>query len=223
MKFMRNSTEKPKPAPAPRGRPRSFDEAEVLERVRAVFLEKGFSGASLDELAAAAKLNRPSLYAAFGDKEGLYLHALKHYGAQSVAAMEEILARKLPIAQRLGQIYKAAVAFYTATPRAPGCMIVNTAAVEAPTHPRIGAAAAELIAELEAALERAFARAVAEGELAPVPSPAGRARLAAAMFDTLAVRARLGESAANLKAFGLSMVPGICAGLSENGVEPPRG
>jgi AcrR family transcriptional regulator len=209
--FMRNGTKTQKPAKAPRGRPRSFDVAEVLERVRVVFLEKGFSGASLDDLAAAAKLNRPSLYAAFGDKEGLYLHALERYGEQSVAVMESIFARELPIAQRLGQVYKAAVALYTTTPNAPGCMIVNTAAVEAPTHPKIGAAAAKLIAELEAVLERAFARAVSEGELTPLPSPATRARLAAAMFDTLAVRARLGESADDLREFALSMVPSICA------------
>jgi AcrR family transcriptional regulator len=209
---MRNSTKTPKTDKAPRGRPRSFDEAEVLERVRAVFLEKGFSGASLDDLAAAAKLNRPSLYAAFGDKEGLYLHALKHYGEQSGAAMESIFARKLPIEQRLAQVYKAAVELYTRLPNAPGCMIVNTAAVEAPTHPRIGAAAAKLIAEFEAVLEHTFARAVAEGELTPLPSPTTRARLAAAIFDTLAVRARLGESAAGLRAFALLMVPGICAG-----------
>jgi hypothetical protein len=43
------------------------------------------------------------------------------------------------------------------------------------------------------------------------------------MLDTLAVRARLGESAADLKAFALSMVPGICAELSEDGLRRPRG
>ena len=89
IKFMRNGTKKEK---APRGRPRSFVADEVLERVRAVFMEKGFSAASLDDLAAAAGLNRPSLYAAFGDKEQLYLHTLNRYGAQSVAGMEAIFA-----------------------------------------------------------------------------------------------------------------------------------
>ncbi|MFX9646043.1 TetR/AcrR family transcriptional regulator, partial [Acinetobacter baumannii] len=65
-----------------RGRPREFDPDEVLDKVRAVFEEKGFAGASLDDLAAAAGLNRPSLYAAFGDKEQLYIHALRRYGAR---------------------------------------------------------------------------------------------------------------------------------------------
>ena len=127
--FMRNGTKKEK---APRGRPRSFDEGVVLDRVRTVFLEKGFSGASLDDLAAAAGLNRPSLYAAFGDKEQLYLHALNRYGQLSVAGMEAILTKKGPLERRLGQLYRSAVSLYTGPSKAPGCMIVNTAAVEAP-------------------------------------------------------------------------------------------
>ncbi|WP_204351929.1 helix-turn-helix domain-containing protein, partial [Klebsiella pneumoniae] len=66
---MQDGTKQMKRAP---GRPRSFTEAEGLARVRAVFLEKGFSAASVDYLAKAAGLNRPSLYAAFGNKEQLY-------------------------------------------------------------------------------------------------------------------------------------------------------
>lgn len=209
---MRNSTKINSAPKARRGRPRSFDEAEVLDRVRAVFLEKGFSGASLDNLAAAAKLNRPSLFAAFGNKEGLYLHTLNRYGEESIAGMEAILARERPIEERLADAFQAAVALYTRLPDAPGCMIVNIAAVEAPTHPKIRAAAAKLVADFEAVFERAFARAVADGELTPRPSPATRARLANAMFDTLAVRARLGANADELEAFALSMIPGICAG-----------
>jgi AcrR family transcriptional regulator len=204
---MRNGTKKEK---APRGRPRTFQEDEVLDRVRGVFMAKGFSGASLDDLAAAARLNRPSLYAAFGDKEQLYLRALQRYGEVSIAVMEAILGRKLPIAQRLGQLYKAAITLYTVPPH--GCLIVNTAAVEAPTHPNIGAAAAKLLARFEDVFERAFARAVIEKELPPQPPPATRARLAGGVFDTLAVRARLGTSAGELRAVAQSLIPGICAG-----------
>ena len=205
--FMRTGTKKEK---APRGRPRSYEADEVLERVRAVFMAKGFSAASLDDLAAAAKLNRPSLYAAFGDKEQLYLHTLNRYGMQSVAAMETIFARKVPLEQRLGQVYRAAIGLYTAPPTSPGCMIVNTAAVEAPTHPKIAAAARKLLAEIEAAFERAFECAVAEKEIAAAPTPATRARLAGGIFDTLAVRARLGANAGELKSFALSMIPALC-------------
>jgi AcrR family transcriptional regulator len=55
-------------------------------------MAKGFAAASLDELAAASGLNRPSLYAAFGDKEQLYIATLRFYGARNVEGLEAILA-----------------------------------------------------------------------------------------------------------------------------------
>ena len=155
----------------PRGRPRGFAPEEVLQRVRDVFIEKGFAGASLDELSEAAGLNRPSLYAAFGDKEQLYIHTLRHYGQHGVAGIDAIFGGKGPIDKRLGQIFKGAIDIYTAPPYPRGCMIVGTAAVEAPTRPKIAAAASELLQATEDAFERAFARAVAEGELAASRRP----------------------------------------------------
>ena len=124
---MRTSTELTKRS---RGRPRAFIPSEVLDRVRTVFMEKGFAAASLDELAAASGLNRPSLYAAFGDKEQLYIATLRFYGTRSVEGLEAILGGPGTIEQRLGKVYKAAIDLYTAPPHRPGCMIVGTAAVE---------------------------------------------------------------------------------------------
>jgi TetR/AcrR family transcriptional regulator, copper-responsive repressor len=201
---MRTGTEIAK---RPRGRPRAFITDEVLDRVRTVFMEKGFAAASLDELAAASGLNRPSLYAAFGDKEQLYIAALRFYGARSVEGLEAILDGPGTIEQRLGKVYKAAIDLYTAPPHRPGCMIVGTAAVESPSHPKIAAVANELLATIEKSLERAFA---ASG-LARKPSPAARAHMAGAILYAIAIRARLGAKAADLKAFAASMVPAICA------------
>jgi len=189
-----------------RGRPRGFITEEVLERVRGVFLAKGFTGASLDELSAAAGLNRPSLYAAFGDKEQLYIATLRFYGTRSIAGLDAILDGKGTIQQRLAKVYSAAIDLYTAPPHRPGCMIVGTAAVESPTYPKIAAAAAELLAGIEKSLERGFAA----SDLAATPSPAARARMAGAIMYAIAIRARLGAKASDLKAFANSMVPTIC-------------
>ena len=179
--FMRNSTKTTEAGEGAARTARSFDAAEVLERVRVVFLEKGFSGASLDDLAAAAELNRPSLYAAFGDKEGLYHATLRASTASRASQVTGIRSSRVswPIQQRLGQVYKAAVdALYDDAERA---------GLHDRQHRRCRGAdpsedwrrGGQLIAELEAVLERAFARAVSEGELTPLPSPATRARLAA--------------------------------------------
>ncbi len=200
---MRNSTELTKRS---RGRPRAFITAEVLDRVRGVFLEKGFAAASLDELSAAAGLNRPSLYAAFGDKEQLYIQTLRFYGEKSVEGLDAILAGAGTIEQRLSKVYKAAIDLYTAPPHRPGCMIVGTAAVESPTHPKIAAVASELLAAIEKSLERAFAA----SDLARDPTAADRARMAGAIMYAIAIRARLGIKPAELRAFAASMVPVIC-------------
>ena len=125
--------------------------------MRTVFMEKGFAAASLDELAAASGLNRPSLYAAFGDKEQLYIATLRFYGTRSIEGLEAILGGPGTIEQRLGKVYKAAIDLYTAPPHRPGCMIVGTAAVESPSHPKIAAVANELLAAIEKSLERGFA------------------------------------------------------------------
>lgn len=200
---MRTSTEISKPS---RGRPRTFITDEVLDRVRVVFMEKGFAAASLDDLAAASGLNRPSLYAAFGDKEQLYIHTLRFYGARSIEGLDAILAEKGTIQNRLGKVYKASIDLYTAPPHRPGCLIVGTAAVEAPTHPKIAAVAAELLAAIETSLERAFAA----SDLHPTPTPAARARMAGAILYAIAIRARLGTKAVELRAFAASMVQAIC-------------
>ena len=175
--------------------------------MRGVFLAKGFTGASLDELSAAAGLNRPSLYAAFGDKEQLYIATLRFYGARSIEGLDAIMAGPGTIQQRLAKVYSAAIDLYTAPPHRPGCMIVGTAAVESPTYPKIAAAASELLAGIEKSLERGFAA----SDLPTKPAPAARARMAGAILYAIAIRARLGTKAADLKAFANSMVPTICA------------
>src|SRR5512138_3569574 len=66
----------------PRGRPRSFDRDAALDAAVKVFWSRGYEGASLAELTEAMGINPPSLYAAFGDKEGLFLEAAARYEAQ---------------------------------------------------------------------------------------------------------------------------------------------
>lgn len=182
----------------------------MLDRVRPVFLEKGYSAASLDDLASAAGLNRPSLYAAFGSKEQLYVALIARVSRGSVEGIDLVMGGPGSVEERLNRLYRHAIRQYTAPPRPGGCLIVGTASVEAPTHPEIAAAARSFMRANEEALSRHFARAVEAGEIAAEPAPASRARMATALLDTLATRARLGEPVEGLEAFARTSVPLIC-------------
>jgi AcrR family transcriptional regulator len=74
------------------GRARSFDADEALERAMMVFWTKGYDGASLSDLTAAMGINRPSLYAAYGNKYELFRKVLERYGEGPASYDREALA-----------------------------------------------------------------------------------------------------------------------------------
>jgi AcrR family transcriptional regulator len=193
----------------PRGRPRSFDPDEVLDRARAVFWNLGYAATSLDDLAAATGLNRPSLYAAFGDKHALYMAALDRSRQEAGAALSAALATELPLRQILGVIFDRTVDIYRAGEAGQrGCFLIGTAVTQAVDDPAARALLARFIAETDAAFTVRFARSAAE--LAPGVTPTIAGPMASATFHTLAVRARTGVGGPELKAIGHGAVSLIC-------------
>jgi TetR/AcrR family transcriptional repressor of nem operon len=75
-------------APTPRGRPREFDTDAAIERAMGVFWSSGYHGTSLPDLLEATNLSRGSLYAAFGDKHGLFLRALDRYIGEALTRLD---------------------------------------------------------------------------------------------------------------------------------------
>ena len=74
-----------------KGRPREFDVDEALAAALNVFWSKGYEGASLTDLTEAMGITRPSLYAAFGNKESLFRKALDLYEQEKLAYMRGAL------------------------------------------------------------------------------------------------------------------------------------
>src|SRR3954468_23356906 len=93
--------------PARRGRPRAYDPDQALKRVAEVFWRTGYDGASLDDLATATGMNRPSLYAAFGDKSELYLKTLARYRDANRELGRAIVADDPPLREFLARFYRA--------------------------------------------------------------------------------------------------------------------
>ncbi len=188
--------------PRPRGRPRTFDEDRLLDALLDTFWAKGFGGASLDDLAAAAGVKRQSLYLAFGDKEAMYLKAMARFASLLEAAFTQAFTPGRPLAEGLGAFYLQSLEHYLSGDGAPrGCFVLCTAPVEAPSVPAVRAALFGLLGRIDAAFERRFCAAADAGELAPTANPAALAGLAAAALHSLAIRARAGFDRAALEAF----------------------
>ena len=111
-----------------KGRPRSFDKDEALAKAVEVFWAKGYDGASLTDLTEAMGLNRPSLYAAFGDKRSMYLKALGQYHEDTVSAASAALKKKsIPPRERIEQFVNAPLNAVQKNDRS-GCFLCNASA-----------------------------------------------------------------------------------------------
>ena len=206
------------PPRRPRGRPRSFDADATLGRATLAFWQRGYAATSMDDLSTATGLNRPSLYGAFGDKHALYLLALRAYAAQADAAIAAAFEGQT-VRAGLARVYALALKLYLPE-GAPGrgCLLIGTAASEAPRDEAIREALATALGGFTAAFEARLRRGVEEGELPAGTDPAMRAQLAAAVMHSMALRARAGDSRASLEALAAA---GVDLVLSPPGTAAP--
>lgn len=204
--------QKPDEVRRPRGRPRSFDADQVLDRARAVFWNLGYAATSLGDIAAATGLNRPSLYGAFGDKHALYIAALEKTAAQSVESITRALASDAPLRETLTGFYAAAIRVYRAGDAGPrGCFVVGTAVTEAVDDADVRALLSRYLADCDALFAARFERAKAAGDFPAGLDPKSVAPIAAAAMHTLAIRARAGDPETALQAIGHAAVALICS------------
>src|SRR5581483_2250712 len=117
---------KPQPADlTPKSR-RAFDIDEALERALEVFWRKGYEGASLSDLTRAMGINRPSLYAAFGNKEELFRRALDRYAEGPAAYVKEALDE--PTARAVAErLLHGSIDLMTDRGKPHGCLMVQGA------------------------------------------------------------------------------------------------
>lgn len=193
-----------------RGRPRSYDPDTALGSARDVFWTGGFSASSLDQLSEATEMNRPSLYAAFGDKEALYLKTLRRYRDESVAAMQGVLSGAKPLRVELGDLYAKSLDIYLRQDPARGCFLIGTACVEAVERPAVRKVLAESLRAFEGIIKRRLRTATGAGELASGADVEGLAAVASAVMYSMALRARAGDSTRELKKMSKGAVNLIC-------------
>ncbi|WP_223543617.1 TetR/AcrR family transcriptional regulator [Pseudomonas sp. GL-B-12] len=195
-----------------RGRPRAYDPQTALQQALGVFWNTGYSGASLDSIATAAGMNRPSLYAAFGDKHALYIKALEQYWEFAAASMREALTDlDLPLAEALQLFYEGQLSIYFSGDGQPrGCFAIGTATTEAVEDPEIREVLSDRLSRLDADLEIRLQAAKEAGELKDNADPAALAVLASSLLHSISIRARAGKSRAELTELARNAIRVIC-------------
>lgn len=183
-----------------RGRPRSFDIEQVLGLVADRFRDGGFSATSLDEIAEATGLNRPSLYAAYGDKKAMYLAALQRLHDTLDQSFDRLDAEALGLRDTIAALFAWSIASYLAGPHgARGCLAIGTASAEAVKDAEIRAALDRILVLIDARVAAWFVR---HG----VADAAGRARLIGAIMHSLSIRARAGQPRETLEAIAAQAI-----------------
>jgi AcrR family transcriptional regulator len=177
------------------GRPRGFCTDKALDAAMLVFWQKGYEGASMVDLTHAIGINSPSLYAAFGSKEGLFRAVLERYDARRRAFIADVSAA--PTAREVAERFLHGVANFAADTggKSPGCLLLQSGLSGDSAIPD---ELARHRAEKETALCTRFERAVAESDLPASASPQALARYLSTMANGIFVQAAAGASAEQL-------------------------
>ncbi|HMC92877.1 MAG TPA: TetR/AcrR family transcriptional regulator [Allosphingosinicella sp.] len=186
------------PCPVQKGRPREFCVDQALTAALRVFWSKGYEGASLTDLTEAMGITRPSLYAAFGNKEALFKKAFDLYERDKLAYVREAL--DAPTAREVAErLLNGSLAMLTGDGSARGCLSVISSM---PCGAEAESVRSEVLAR-RAVINRAIVdrleRAKEEGDLPSAVDPEGLSRMLAAMFQGLSIQHADGATKAQLQ------------------------
>ena len=186
------------PKRASAGRPREFDMDKALDGALRVFWLKGYDGASLSDLTKAMGINRPSMYAAFGNKEQLYCKTLDRYSKSRSERLNKFYAA--PTARESVELLLRDTVENVTDPNNPGggCFGVQGAMTCFNMSRQVKEHIGDMHGTLERHFKERFNRAIEAGEL-PRGSAADLARLCAVMNQGLALQAKAGSSRKELQ------------------------
>ncbi|WP_169568247.1 TetR/AcrR family transcriptional regulator [Sneathiella limimaris] len=181
-----------------RGRPRKFDEDKVLDAALEVFRLKGYSGTSMDDLAAATGLNKPSLYGAFGNKQALYDGSVKRYWNRAGGSYLAALFTGGSLKDDLKAYFHTFIDLITTEERG-GCIVACTLPSEVSEEPTFLRRYDKILGQSDAALQKRLEQGQNEGDL---PADVNIEKLAQVIVDMsfgISLRARSSASPAELK------------------------
>jgi AcrR family transcriptional regulator len=180
------------------GRARAFDADEALDRAMTVFWSKGYEGTSLSDLTEAMGINRPSLYAAYGNKQELFRKALERYGEGPSGYEREALARSTARAVAEG-LLRGAADVQTNPDTPAGCLAVLGTTYCAEDSSPVGKIVIAFRRAGQAAIRERFERARAEGDLPAHADPEALTCYLGTVVCGMAVQAASGANREDLE------------------------
>lgn len=174
----------------PRGRPRSFDESDAIEKAIKVFRAKGYDGVTIDDLVEAMGVGRPTLYSVFGDKRTLFLRALRAYAETKGARAAKALFSSPTLQESLASFLRHAVEAATEEGSAPGCLLLCVAPLVDDAEVR--QFLKDAVAAGMALVERRFCDGINAGEIPSDFPVAARASQVLDLSRGLTMRAQMG-------------------------------
>jgi AcrR family transcriptional regulator len=181
------------------GRPREFDLEKALDATVRVFWRKGYEGTSYSDLTAAAGVERPALYSAFGNKEALFRKALKRYYERDMNFIPDAL-NAATAREVASQMLHGAIEVATRHPDHTGCLGINGVLAGSDEAEPVRLALIEARAEGERQLRERFERATVEGDLPTAADPSVLAAYILAVSHGMAIQAKAGFSRDRLEA-----------------------
>ena len=187
-------------------RPREFDADTALERAMQAFWAKGFKATSLDDLCAATRLSRSSLYAAFGGKRALLHRSLDRYEEQGIARITAALARPVPVRKAFADFVGDLIDRIVTGPGRRGCFIGNCAAELARQDQATASRVRRSLDRIEATFSEALARARTRGEIAATINVQSLARFLVAGIQGLRLVGKANPDRATLEGIAAVML-----------------
>ncbi|HEY2422917.1 MAG TPA: TetR/AcrR family transcriptional regulator [Chthoniobacterales bacterium] len=186
------------PSSPVRGRPRCFDLEEALDRSLLLFWEKGFQNTSLDEIAEAVGVKKPSLYAAFGDKEMLFRKVLQRYSSK-LSEPVQVLDRHSNIREAIDAFIELGIAGGCSEGHPRGCLLASAFADSTLLPPNLAKEIKALVNQADQAVAQRLKKAVRDGQLPADFDVKGTAKFLITLMHGVALRLRAGESRAELR------------------------